>query len=1232
MLKDLLARDIRQRIEPVVKVYDRQTLLEDLRQFVITDKTARAMNEFLQQFVASLDLRLRGAKGPDGMAVWLAGFFGSGKSHLAKVLGYLIENPVVDPESGRRAIDVFSVHLDDPTVAHARDLRGALKQVRDKVWCQAIPFEIKSRQDQASPESVTAICLRSFHVSLGLCPTAYLARLERRLQRDGLYDTLLARYEALHGRSWKEDRLEHAYYMDELAVALAEATQKSEASARETIDEYRAHHARVDPEGFAREVLDYLRGIGDEVTPRQPHVLFVVDEMGQFIGDSGDRIEELRAVVEQAGSQGGGRIWFVTTSQEALEQVVGRTGLKLAQLGKLAGRFSVKISLTSEEIRKVVGNRLLKKREAADVQDQLRGLYRKHEGYLAELSNLHTERHLAALDEGAFVASYPFLPHTIPLAQALFDAMRGFKLSGSERSLIGVTQGILGRLADRKPGVLVPLDLVFDQVNEELTAADYLGATGMRAIREADERVAGTPVPASRVLKVLWLITRVTWVPCTAEVIAKLLVDRLGADLTGLRGDVEETLERLRAAGYVGRDEATRQYKYLSEKERTLEEALQEAMAGYGIGVAIRHARELLRDRVLARRSLAEYRVSHGKHGHFDFSLELEGERLSSGGEITVKAYGPLSTAPLDDIERENLAQGTKGRTIWWVAREQTGLVQRLKRAEALEKVPEEPRWKNDRSDETKKLLKDKAKELSDLNRALTSALDRALREGRVFYSGEELDLDGRKDGKTLLAEVVQTVAGHLYSRFPTGDKDFDEASIPRLLQSSTRGLAQLNPELSLFDSEDHLNQHAALVQAISEELRRREDADEDVAGKALEDHFGAIPYGWPPALVRLVLAAMLRGGAVVLEPGGSSSRVYDYTEQGVEAVFTGVRRFQKATFVPTSGGLTPTEVDQAVTALVEMDETGVQESANAITACLRHKAEHLLRAAEGARQKVRDTKLPLPDTYEQGEPVTAAVTREQNPVEAVRRFLEDRDRWAEVDAFLGSYEEFVADGSDRRWRDMHDLVEVARGTPGLADGDEGEAAAAALVDLAAIVSTGELIPKWKEYQERYAVVQARYRELYAAAQERAVAAARQLEEEVTSSKPFLELEDARADAVKAGWFGDGAALHLPPAELRTTRELLDATATRRIGELDSLALAVPGHRSAMFQRINRELEEQRAAEGGREGGPQVHVVDLRARLSGRRFSSAEEFRTFWEDLGKEIEAKLLDRIDVLLD
>lgn len=735
-VRDVLARDLGQKIESVVKVYDKSHLAEDLRDFVITDSLAKEMRKFLEDFTSNLRTRVQGGDPGDGMAVWLWGFFGSGKSHVAKVLGYLLENGIVDVSSNSTAIEAFTPHLEDPSLPGANDLRAALLQVREQAWCETIAFEIKSRNDMANPNSVTEICLRTFYESLGLSGTPWLARLERTLQQENLYEAFLHAYREQNGREWSVDRPRHGYRLEEIKAALVTARGISQDAAADLLTAYQRDHNSVTPVGAAEEFAEYLKVRETEVAPRQPHLIFVVDEMGQFVGDSSDKIEELRAIIEQCGVVCGGRVWFICTSQEALDQVLDRAGLKLAALGKLDARFSTKMKLTSEDVQRVVEERLLRKREAQE--PKLQELYTAREGAVADLCGLNLERVLTTVDRERFVKAYPFLPITMPLVQDIFTAMRGFKLSGGERSMIEVAQGSLQALADEPLAAVVPLDMIFDQETDELSASDYLGTAGIKMINDSDKQVPGTPVPASRVLKALWLISRVEWVPKTPEVIARLLAPSLETNVPALRSDVEATLKRLHQSGMVGRDEATGQYKYLSEAERGVEADVSDAIAGYGIGVAKRRAMQLLKERVLTGANLHNFKAPFGRHSTVSFSAKLDDEVLSGTGEIALEITSPLGSSSPDSIQQENLAGGAKGRTIWWQAAGSSleDLTAMLKRIEALERVPQQDKWRNDRSDETVKILKDKEKERAGLERTATRQLEEALKSGVIYASG----------------------------------------------------------------------------------------------------------------------------------------------------------------------------------------------------------------------------------------------------------------------------------------------------------------------------------------------------------------------------------------------------------------------------------------------------------------------------------------------------------------
>jgi hypothetical protein len=1236
-VRDVLARDLGQKIESVVKVYDKSHLAEDLRDFVITDSLAKEMRKFLGDFTGSLRTRIQGGDAGDGMAVWLWGFFGSGKSHVAKVLGYLLQNGVVDASDGSHAIDLFSRHLEDPSLPGANDLRGDLLQIREHAWCQTIAFEIKSQLDMANPDSVTEICLRTFYQSLGLSGTVWLARLERKLQKDGRYDAFVEAYRDKNLREWSADREEHGYYLEEIKEALASARESSVGAAADLLVAYQRDHSDVTPAGAAKEFADYLDDCKAEVTPREPHLIFVVDEMGQFVGDSSDKIEELRAIIEQCGVQAGGRVWFICTSQEALDQVLDRAGLKLAALGKLDARFSTKMKLTSEDVQRVVEERLLRKREAEE--SKLRELYTQREGAIADLCGLNLERVLTTVDRDRFIKAYPFLPMTMPLVQELFTAMRGFKLSGGERSMIDVAQGSLAALADRPLGAVVPLDMVFDQETDELSASDYLGTAGIKMINDSDKQVPDTPVPASSVLKALWLISRVEWVPKTPEAIARLLAPSLDTDVPALRSGVETTLKRLHESGMVGRDEATGQYKYLSEAERGVEADISDAISTYGVGVAKRRAMELLKTRVLTGGNLHSFKTPFGKKSAVSFSVKLDDEVLSGTGEIALEITSPLGASSVDAVEQANLAAGAKGRTIWWLAASQSleDLTAMLKRIEALDRVPQQDKWRNERSDETVRILKDKEKERAGLERNATRKLEEALKTGVIYASGDGRDLDGSRDVRDIVQDCVVGVAEHLFTMFTMADRDFEEKNIPAYLRPATSKPQSLDPDLELFDANGHLNGNGALVSTAFDVLKVRKDQDQPVDGKAIVDLFAAIPYGWPNPLVRIVLAAMFRGGAIYLQTPDSDRPIYELGTPGVEALFTATHKFNKARFNPAIGGLTPDEVKSARDLLIGLGESSVPDTTHGLADRVSQVGARLKTSAFRVGDRVKLTALPVPDTHRTVEAMVDASVSLADPSARVRQFVDDVEQWREAVTFLQEYDNFIEAKLDARFADYKAIVAFSRLAPEVLQGEKGQAAKARVDDWDAVVAGRDVVSRWKVLAEAADAVVARYRAVYGEALLKCRDAIAQLRTGVEGSPEFLELDLQRRNKVIEQFFGVSGSLGgFEGVDISTVAGLRAASETRKLVDLHTLLVALPGYRTATVQVMERELEDQGSVLGEAPVKKKTARVQVTGRLGSKRIVRAEEFDALWSDLGAELRAevksKLADSDDVLLE
>ena len=201
IVRDIIKRDIGIKIEGVVKVFDRAALANEVREYVVTDKIEDELKRIFNTFTQVSQALRRGGPSRDVMGMWVSGFFGSGKSHFAKVLGYLLENDQLDGPNGERCIDAFVKHLSDSQ--RGKDVRLRLGEIKLNTQIRTIAFEIKSRQSLTNPNSVGEILLSEFYRDSGLAENFVVARIERRLQHRNQLAKLADTFETMHGVAWR---------------------------------------------------------------------------------------------------------------------------------------------------------------------------------------------------------------------------------------------------------------------------------------------------------------------------------------------------------------------------------------------------------------------------------------------------------------------------------------------------------------------------------------------------------------------------------------------------------------------------------------------------------------------------------------------------------------------------------------------------------------------------------------------------------------------------------------------------------------------------------------------------------------------------------------------------------------------------------------------------------------------------------------------------------------------
>ena len=331
ILKELFAKEIDRDIKGVIKVGqgDDENIRQELEEYVVTRELRKHFAEFFSSYK-------RGINGhTDKMGVWISGFFGSGKSHFLKILSYLLENKEVN---GKKALDYFTEDhkIDDAMVLADMRLAASIAPQTDVVL-----FNIDSKSEMTgkqSKDAIVSVFLKVFNEMQGFCGSIpFLADLERTLTEAGRYEEFKEKFADDFGKPWEQSRHKFDFIQDAIVDVLAAMEFMSEAAARNWCEKATETYT-ISIEDFAKLVKEYIDRKGNN-----HHVVFLVDEIGQYIGDDTKLMLNLQTVTEDLGTACQGKAWVVVTSQQDIDAIAKDMGLRSNDFSKIQGRFDTRL-------------------------------------------------------------------------------------------------------------------------------------------------------------------------------------------------------------------------------------------------------------------------------------------------------------------------------------------------------------------------------------------------------------------------------------------------------------------------------------------------------------------------------------------------------------------------------------------------------------------------------------------------------------------------------------------------------------------------------------------------------------------------------------------------------------------------------------------------------------------------------------------------------------------------
>ncbi|MFJ6157279.1 BREX system P-loop protein BrxC [Pseudarthrobacter sp. NPDC092184] len=826
-LNQIFAKDVQRPIEGVIKADDAAHLGTEVDEYVLTNEAAKGMELLLEAYTDYTNAN----------GVWISGFFGSGKSHLLKLLAHLLGDVEGQDFPRARVSESFRSKAQDAFLP-------ALLTKAERIPAKSLLFNIDQKATLITKDQTDALLkvfVKVFDESRGYFGNqGHVARFERDLDNRGQYEAFKAAYARISGRDWAQGREEGVLEEVNVAKAYAEISGQAEGTPANILTKYRNEYS-VSIEDFADEVKTWLDKQEDGY-----RLNFYVDEVGQFIGSNTHLMLNLQTIAESLNTKCKGRAWVFVTSQEDMDKVVGdRTRQQGNDFSKIQARFATRVKLTSADVEEVIRKRLLEKNEAGEAT--LNSIYAEQHANFKTLFDFvdGAKTYRNYTDEAHFVGTYPFVSYQFPLFQAAIEGIsdhnvfEGRNSSVGERSMLGVVQQVAKGIGDVEVGRLATFDHMFAGIRASLKSA------AQRSIDVAERNLDNEL--AVRLLKALFLVKYVEGFHATPRNLTVLVYDRFGLDLPALAKQVQEALTLLETQTYVQRNGNL--YEYLTNEEQVIEEEIKNV----DIDASDVSGRLF---KIISGDVVRTSKLRYAKNGQdFAFGYKLDDQVYGQQRELTMHFITP--EYPFG---------------------------------------PEETRMHSAGKDELRVILEPDERALSDLRlliktekytkRKQTTSLsaieDQILRSKATQNVEREKELIERIRRAVGKADLVINAAGVTSSsqdaiaRVTDGFQDLISRTYTQLsllggvAYSEQQVAVFANPNQSGMIDDSSLSMLAVPGDEMLSFLLQRDRLGEQVTVKTIVDAFQAKPYGWDLASIEVVIAWLVGNSKITVTVDGN--------------------------------------------------------------------------------------------------------------------------------------------------------------------------------------------------------------------------------------------------------------------------------------------------------------------------------------------------------------------------
>ncbi len=893
LVKDIFARDVTRDIAPVVYFHEQSPdkVLEEVSEYIITGGYAegdprhiRIPQGIHEQFVRLLeaiarDLEQRDKSGIALPAAWISGFYGSGKSSFAKLLGLALNGMTLP--NGEELADALLSRDDSPKAA---EFRAAWQKLKGSVDAIAVVFDVGS--SARDNEDIHQVAKREIQKRLGYCKTSnYVADHELKLEVDGRWDDFIDCARETLNRPWEEVK-DRQLAEEDFSLVLHRLEPQKYTDPMSWIDSRAGSKT-----GMGSAVDETTRAIAYMLDRRAPNkTLFVtIDEVSQYIHQNDNRMLKLQSFVEDLGQKLKGRVWLLATGQQQLEDSIDQSNI-----GKLKDRFPAKfrVHLAPTNIRDVVHKRLLKKDPAKEAD--LRILFQQHRPDL-KLYAYGCE----TISEEDFLDVYPLLPGYIDLLMQITSSLRlsSTRAKGDDYAVRGLLQ-MLGelfraqKLGDREVGTLVTIDSIYEiqqsalNVDTQNTLARLFG----------DDTITGDEMAlrVAKAIALLQLIQEQKNCETTAKFIGQCLYDRVGSG--NKEPEVQAALYKLRDRGHITYSEKLG-YKLQSsagqewQRDRDSYSVNDDAI----IGILVEKLKDLVGNSEPPRYKGRSFRWQ----AFFSDDRLRKDERLLSPNDAATMIIDLRYTKQRDAASwiAQSGQEVLRDRLVWVSGSggDITDLARQLARSRHIIEKYQGATLSQDKQ----RLLIEEQNNRDRLDASVKDALANAFIQGSMYFRGRQLDRAQGTTFSSLLQRSAESILPEIYTYFK--DIAILPTELEQLLKRELSGVSHkfMENELGIL-SMDAGKYVPTCNGEIPTRIQQAVEQTNGLAGNVLFAQFGGAPYGYPLDMVRACLLGLLRGNKIRIRTE-TNQVVTSYRDSGVEDLFKKDRDLRRAEILPAT-------------------------------------------------------------------------------------------------------------------------------------------------------------------------------------------------------------------------------------------------------------------------------------------------------------------------------------------